>query len=288
MTSPGGPTPDGTITGGDLAPLDGLEEQAWRDSIAGPEVDRFNAAGSIWRQAWADQFTQVADLTDGQLDIAHRTDLLREVTGYGSAVMGMNWRVPTDSSWVDVPFDVQLGPAKHVSVVAGEKSGHLVLDGGGLWRVDLMMCGRGATTRQGMRWQSVGSGGFFIPTYTAYPARIDYRILVTQTSTLIARRDFTSSGVPYSTYSESVDTATDQVLKEMSVSFPTTFVFDPGIGAVTVQVQARVVPLSSGWLDTSQAQIFGGTKRSALVVTRWSTDDIDNFFISNPPDGGTL
>lgn len=291
MTTPGQPAPDGAITDGDLAPLGGLSETAWRDEVGAREVDRFNGAGSLWRGFWQAPFDQTADLTDGQNALQPRIDLLAEISAYGSAVMGKNWQLPTNSTWVDVPFDVQVGPSKHVAVVTdpgNPKTGHLRVEGGGLWRADLLMCGRGHTTQYGLRPQTIGGVTTFVPTYTAYPVRIDYRIVIRQGEALVYRRDYVSAGVPFSAYSEYSDSATPRVNIERSNACAATFVFDPALGSATVHVQARVIPLASGWFSESNAQIFGGTITSSLALTRWSVDDINIQYVDNPATAGTL
>lgn len=228
----------------------------------------------------------MAPISDGQIPLRNRLELLREVTAYGSAVMGKNWKLSSDSVWVDVPFDVQIGPSKHVEVITdpdNPKVGYLQIAGGGLWRADLLMNGQGMT---GEGRFITGANGYPEFHWFYYPVRIDYRIVVTQGESLVYRRDYLSAGVPY----ESRDYSAP-VLIPRSASCPATFVFDADLGPATVKVQTRPVPYYSNGLvfgSQSDIAIFGGTEKSALCVTRWSTDDIDRQLVIDPPVGGTL
>ena len=291
MTTPGVPPPEGAITGGDLSALDGLDEASWRANLRADKLSGYDEAHVTWQGAYQRPFDQMAPISDGQIPLQNRAELLREVTAYGSAVMGKNWQLPGDSTWRDVPFDTQLGPSKHVEVITdpeNPKVGFLQITGGGLWRADLMMNGRGVTTKYGFTRVWNGTYWRTVNDYTAYPVRIDYRIVIAQGGQLIYRRDYISAGVPYSAYSQYVDSVTAQVFIARSASFPATFVFDPAAGPATVKVQARAVPYTSGFFSETQIEVFGGTEKSALCVTRWSIDDIDQQLVIDPPVGGTL
>lgn len=147
MTAPNHKVPDGAyVIGEDFG--QGISKDAVKPLINGKATDMlWQAAAGIFKMRETVGATQ-AEHFDGQNALRARMDLLREVSGYGAAFMGMNWAVPTEK-WVVMPFDTGLGPAKGVEV----KDGGLVLKKGGLWRIDLHGTSQGYTECMTMNYQ---------------------------------------------------------------------------------------------------------------------------------------
>lgn len=301
MTTPSGDFPDGTIGSGDVSGLDDLDETVWLNQQSNAVIPQFNMFGAGFRALFDPPFDQTADLMDMQNGLQDRLDLLDEISGYGSSVMSKNWQMPKDQ-WVDVPFDTQLGPMKHVEQIkSGDRTGYLKLKRGGLWRVDLLMRGQGHQSEgRSVLWTNPITGGFpRLVTWTDYfGVGFTYRILVTSGSTAIANREYTDGGpslnaIGFNSFGVGVSGNREMVDNPASTSFSLTLVIDadPDVDVdVRVKVQARAISRadSGGWFSGGSRAIYGGTSTSSLSVSRWSRSRTNPALVTDPPVAGTL
>jgi hypothetical protein len=138
VTTPDGTYPDGTITNGDLSPLNGLDQATWRANLNARALSPWTDAQAIWHGKFDSYDAQLLNFYDTQLDMLDRVDLLEGVSGYCNVFMSANWVVGTGGA--AMPFDTQIGPK--VVAIADEHFGiHIPGDntGVGLWRSDLQV-----------------------------------------------------------------------------------------------------------------------------------------------------
>lgn len=284
MTVPSGSYPNGTLTQ-DLSPLNGLDEASWKANLRANKLSGFDAAHAIFSGKRQQYLSQLADMQDGQLGLNDRTDLLAEISGYGCAVMGRNWVVPADSPAVVVPFDRQVGPAKHVASVSEDMyHGRLCLKQGGLWRVDAMM------TMEYRSYTSVWINVALTQYYDKTVVPVYTLEVVDAAGNLFSAKTFQGTA-PYTnavTYNQAPP------LRRQSGAFSHTFVLpemlpddDPAAPG-----QWFYVRLSAKWSKgggvTSSGKFIGGTASSGLYASRWSLDADHINYADTVPDGGTL
>lgn len=224
---------------------------------------------------------------DGQNQLKNRTDLLNNVSGYGSAFMGYNWDVP-HSRWVVMPFDTQLGPVKGVAV----DGGNLVLKKGGLWRVDAHATSTGYTLNQTII--PLPNPPFFmvkteynpiIPQYILEVLNADGSVFTQRKFDSVPNMSFAASGL------------VGGVNAPASAAFSHTFVLpnmppesDPAAAESwkRVRVVMSYQPVNAGQLNYAYCTLKGGTMRSSLIASRWSRDTTNQNLQPTVPDGGNL
>lgn len=267
MTYPGGPIPGGTITGGDLAPLDGLSESAWRSSMDA-KLNGYRDASHEFLNAQDAITAEIADARNQMLDMGDRVDLLESAPAYGQMFLSSSWNISGGGARKWLPFDTWLGPRKDVGAPSefgfsgpdgiainrtGASSGNLV--GAGLWRADLQL-----------NFDKPPSGWFGSLTV----ATIEAYLMVLGGS----------SGSEF--YSERRFDLLVTSYGAQSAAFSTTFVIPDGDG-LRHRVSAAV------WHNRSSSiRLRGGTVDSCLSVNKWSLGTENAAQIDNPPDGGTL
>lgn len=293
MTAPNGSSPDVAYVWGEGSSFgqDVTEESAMNAMRTSP-ISPWEVAQQMWKQSCSDQRATLADLRDGQNGLRDRLDLLDEVSGYGAAVMGYNWSIPA-STWVVLPFETQLGPAKHVSVdTDGPDSGFLTLKRGGLWRVDTQLAAQGYSTSQWFWW----NGSILLPmvTYSLLTPKIMIEVVDAQ-GELISAQQY-NMVVDFAANSSSLFDLSNAPL---CASFSKTFVIpnmpdEDAEGAedhwVRVRVSIRNDPVYNplGTINSTWCSVLGGTQRSALTATRWSRDATNIDYADVVSDGGNL
>lgn len=286
MTTPNGSAPDGAWVVGSSYGSD-LNEDSIRDAVTQAPIDAWQIAQDSWKYACQQQRQWAADLRDGQNGLKNRLDLLEEVSAYGAAVMGYSWRIP-HSTWVVLPFETQLGPAKGVTVSAPvAASGLLTLKKGGLWRIDAH------ATVEGYTYNMITASQVM---YSTIVPRLMIELVDHVSGSLISatRYDFESE---LSTSADSFISPT--VNAPQSGAFSKTFVLpemlpedDPEASESWVDVRVSVFvdpnPINGSLLSITEPKVLGGTKLSALSATRWSRDSVNLDFSDTVPDGGNL
>ncbi|MDG3012446.1 hypothetical protein G4X40_20100 [Rhodococcus sp. D2-41] len=298
MTTPGGHAPDGAWVVGSRYGQD-ITEASAEELMTRPGRTAYEAAAGSFRE-WREQYrSSIANMKDGQLALNGRTDLLKNVSGYGCAVMGRNWQLP-HGSMVVMPFDRQVGPTKHVSIVSEDQyHGRLCLKAGGLWRVDALLSLRyQAFTRQVTLEPLYPGGPMIVHTY-------DYEKTVTPSYTIEV---LDSQG---NVFSPKVFQGTSAVTnwwakdsggsptRSQSNAFSTTFVVpemppedDPDAPNhwcyVRVSAQWTSVAQPNSLFSDSFGKFLGGTEKSGLYASRWSRDVNHVNYQPTVPDGGTL
>lgn len=285
MTAPNGAVPDGAyVIGADYG--SNIEQDAVKPILDGKGREMLmKAAGGaldFFRRIGATR----ADHYDGQNQLKNRMDLIRDASGYGSAFMGMNWEVPA-SKWVVVPYDTQLGPIKGLSVA----NDGLVLKKGGLWRIDAHPTVSGYTQNQTIL--PIISPPYFyvlitynpiLPTYLLEVVNADGSLYTSRMYHAVANMAHEVSGL-------------NAVNHPQSSAFSHTFVLDNMPAAdspdapqhwKTVRLSMRYDPVNAGLLNIAYCTIKGGTKRSALIASRWSRDVENINYSPTVPDGGRL
>jgi hypothetical protein len=283
VTTPGGSAPDGAwVLGSDYGKS--ITEESAKVTMKTPVINVWEGAQINWRQWLEKPFDTFADLKDGQIAYNDRVDLLNQVSGFSASVMGRNWLVPL-STWVRVPFGVQVGPGKRAGVepaVPENVGGRLIIKAGGLWRVDALMNCLGYTRRY--NWGGLTG----VDTYDYWPLSVTYLLeVVNSAGTVLTSRECKSqAGNQFTSVSIPQDPTVAQ-----SVAFSHTFVLDniDEANSATwsyVRMSMRADGINN-LFTVSRCSIYGGTSKSALAATRWSKD-------SGPTgtptvgDGGTL
>lgn len=138
MTTPDGVFPVGTITNGDLSPLNGLDQASWRNNLNAQALSPWTNAQAIWHGKFDEFDAQLDDFYDSQLDLLDAVELLEGVSGYCNVFMSKNWVVGTAGALM--LFDTRIGP-KVVAYEDGYASMRIPGDatGIGLWRADLQV-----------------------------------------------------------------------------------------------------------------------------------------------------
>ena len=130
MSYPVGSPPDGAFV------VDGpygkdINSTTVNAAIRGQALGGFEQAQGSWRVIQDDIADQATNLSDIQLGMLDRVDLLEGVQGYCSLYMGANWNINGGVA-VIAPFNTQLGPRINTSLMTnGIKFGTR-----GLWRAD--------------------------------------------------------------------------------------------------------------------------------------------------------
>lgn len=134
MTSPDGALPEGSLAPGLFAAAQAMTEEDAKAGATGGALAGFeDAQGSYW--ALESELADLAgEVTDEQLELNERVDLLEGVNGYCNTFLSKNWLIPSQTKVV-LPFDTQLGPA----VGAEPFEGGIRLDTKGLWRTDFLI-----------------------------------------------------------------------------------------------------------------------------------------------------
>lgn len=289
MTTPGGAAPDGAYVIGTEFGQD-QNETTVRAAIRQPVINPWSLAQFNWRDLFLEKFDTVANLKDGQNAYKDRLDLLNQVSGHGSTVMGQNWQVPLNK-WCAVPFTVQVGPMKRTGLDTA--NGRVSLKAGGLWRVDALMNCLGYTVHF---TPGFTIGGITYPPYWTYnPLSVSYLIeVVSAAGMVLTAREFKAqvggqpNEVKYSPIPPDLPS---------SSAFSHTFVLEnmPGqdteSGATGGWAYARLRMYASGTTSVftnSHCAIYGGTKTSGLTASRWSRDAVNIVNQPTVPDGGVL
>ncbi|GAB4588748.1 hypothetical protein [Nocardia sp. IFM 10818] len=283
MTAPNGATPDGAyVIGSDFGSKTNKDQV--KPMIEGSArknlTDAFSLVGGLFQKIGATR----ADHFDGQNQLKDRTDLIRDASGYGSAFMGYNWDVPP-SKWVVVPFDTQLGPVKGLTV--GNHG--LVLKKGGLWRVDAHATVSGYTLNQTIMPLSfppyftvITTYNPILPNYLIEVINADGTLYTSRMFHAVANMSFESQGLFGVNFPQ-------------SSAFSHTFVLDhmppessPGADThwKTVRLSMGYNPVNAGTFNTAYCTIKGGTKKSALIASRWSRDVSNINYQHEVPNGG--
>lgn len=288
MTTPAGGAPDGAYVVGDNYGQD-VTEQSAKTAMTSMPVGAFEISQEIWKAACSEKRNQVAPLKDGQFALNGRIDLLEQASGYGSAVMRYTWNLPYNR-WINLPFDVQLGPVKGVEIATPEpETGFLVLKKGGLWRIDTHQSVMGYAIS--LSWYMMN--GILIPIQTNHPIYPKFRIEVWNAfDELITARQFAM-------VSDQVFVQEDgkQINAPKSGAFSHTFVLpdmppedDPDAPNhwVKVKVAAQYQAVFAGMVNDAMCWVYGGTGRSSLIASRWSPDVANVNYVPEVPDGGDL
>lgn len=260
MTTPNQPAPAGALTDGDLSPLDGLSESAWRANLDASALSGYRAANQVFLDQASAVDNAIADLESGMLELGDRTDLLESAPAYGQRFLSQSWNISGGNTKA-LPFDTWLGPRKDVFEAAGASSSDLNwigihspadgFEGAGLWRADLQV-----------NFDAPPSGWFgsaTVATVTAY-------LVIASGASIFSTRRF---DLLVSSYGA------------QSASFSTTFVIPPELS--DARVSGQVYHGRSGTI-----RLRGGTIDSCLSVNKWSLGTDNAVLIDNPPDGGTL
>ncbi|WP_418346226.1 hypothetical protein [Rhodococcus pyridinivorans] len=293
MTTPGESAPDGAWQYG-TSFGQGMDEASVMEATTGAARANLLEAVSKYALHLQQQNATRADLMDGQNGLKPRVELLSDVSGYGTAVMGYNWDLP-HSTWCVIPFDTQLGPTKGVSVVAPQMgSGYLTLKRGGLWRVDAQFAVTGMSIGLTYFWSGGAPGqGVLLPmnTYSPIFPKVMFEVL-DATGNLISAQQFdmvsdlqlNAQGLGYQNAPRSGAFSKTFVVEEMPGED------DPAAPDhwVHVRMSIRYSPIYTGQLNATTCKVLGGTKYSALSATRWSRDASHINYADEVPDGGDL
>lgn len=134
MTAPDGSSPDGSLAVGLFAARQAKTAEEAKAEAVGGALGGFGHAQESWWGLESDVSDLADEITDGQLDLEERIDLLEGVHGYCNLFMSKNWNVASQTK-VQLPFDVQLGP----NIGAEPFSNGIKLATKGLWRADLLL-----------------------------------------------------------------------------------------------------------------------------------------------------
>lgn len=288
MTTPAGSAPNGAYVVGDRYGQDVTEQSAKAEMTSMP-VGAWEISQEMWKAACAEKRNSVATLRDGQFALNGRIDLLEQASGYGSSVMRYNWNLPY-ARWINLPFDVQLGPVKGVEIATPEpETGFLILKKGGLWRVDTHQSVMGYAVS--LSWYVIG--GIIYPVNSYHPIYPKFRIEVWNAlDELVTARQFAmvSDQVFITEGGKTINAP-------KSGAFSHTFVLpemppedDPDAPNhwVKVKVSAYYQAVFSGLINESVCWVYGGTSRSSLIASRWSPDVANINYVPEVPDGGDL
>lgn len=190
---------------------------------------------------------------DGQIALNGRFELLRSISGYGTAYMTKNYWMGSDGGGVlgergrEIPFRGYLGPHKNCELVTGmdgsAETGHWRLLAPGTWRADILVTTGNSPTARAEHIIEVCA-----PDGTPWHRKVSY---------------MPSSGGD-----------------DVTVSVATTFVV-PDAG-YTVHAR-RTKPFG-----LAKSRVLGGTELSAFTVNRWDLDATDHVNAPTVPDGGDI
>lgn len=289
MTTPGASAPDGAWQLGSTYGQGMTEDSVMQATTGQARASLLDAVAGYALHLGEQEATR-ADLIDGQNSLKSRLDLLADVSGYGSAVMGWNWQIPY-SQWIALPFDTQLGPAKSVAISTPvENSGFLTLKKGGLWRVDAHCTVSGFSIGLSYFW----NGSILIPYNTYSPIFPTLRIEVLDATGQVISASEYNMVSDLQLNSETLFTYTNA---PRSGAFSKTFVLDhmpPETDPSApdhwkhVRLAIRYEPIYTGTINDTTCKVLGGTKLSSLIATRWSRDANHINYADEVPDGGDL
>lgn len=180
MTTPNQEFPDDAILPGELEILDDLDEQRWRQKLDSQIVGKYRRAGTGLDERFggflknmaqavgglfAGQNNYWGQISDGQLQLKDRTDLLSPLQDYGSAYMEAKNGINNTGR---LPFTKQIGSTQGCTVMS---SGLIRLHDQGLW--DIRLQAKASWTAL------VGSGKVSWRINVLYPSST-YRVFSTQ------------------------------------------------------------------------------------------------------------
>ena len=292
MTTPDGGFPTGTVTSGDLAPLDGLNQEDWRFNLNAQHITPWQGAQDAMHTAMNQVQSNYDNFRDGQLALNNRTELLKQVSGYGTVFLGQNWNIP-NSAAVVLPFNRRLGPLKNTDV---NNSDGILLKSKGLWRAEGHLTQTASVEYAYYTYVPTtlpGGIAILIPIRTPYfmPVSVRFRIEV------IRQGDGALMSVK--TYNQMPDPRMGEtgITAPQSTAFNHTFVvdIDPNDSATWCLVRIAALAEPAPAIFGNEAggagfacKIHGGTALSSLTASRWSVDTSNYQLVIDAPDGGLL